>query len=128
MVGGTARQWFVLSALESLNPALSLGTNSAVHSPNKAVFAAKYFRFGNICLTFSRFRNHLPLRIRRFTRRASMALRDDLDDLDRTIVALLTEDGRLSASEIARKPASSAGVTRPSRATTCATPGARLSG
>ena len=30
-----------------------------------------------------------------------MALRDDLDDLDRTIVALLTEDGRLSASEIA---------------------------
>ncbi len=32
-----------------------------------------------------------------------MALRSDLDDLDRTIIALLTEDGRLSASEIASR-------------------------
>jgi DNA-binding Lrp family transcriptional regulator len=32
-----------------------------------------------------------------------LALRDDIDDLDRTIIALLTEDGRLSASEIAAR-------------------------
>lgn len=32
-----------------------------------------------------------------------MATRDDLDDLDRTIIAMLTEDGRLSASEIATR-------------------------
>ncbi len=32
-----------------------------------------------------------------------VAPRDDIDDLDRTIIALLTEDGRLSASEIAAR-------------------------
>lgn len=39
--------------------------------------------------------------IRRF--REDMVQPNDLDDLDRSIIALLTEDGRLSASEISTR-------------------------
>lgn len=33
----------------------------------------------------------------------SMATRDDIDDLDRAIIGVLTEDGRLSAAEVASR-------------------------